>query len=130
VDDFLFLAEGDRAAYYETSQWTIKQNKETLLALKKQNKELREQAASLQSVLVFSNFVVVFLISLPVEGLVSNLIVAYKKQARTSAPADRLGVELERAMMLVQGLRFVTACEFRLMKNTVTDVVGGQEGMR
>ena len=27
-------AEGDRKAYYETSQWTIKQNRETLAAVK------------------------------------------------------------------------------------------------
>jgi hypothetical protein len=27
-------AEGDRKAYYETSQWTIKQNRETLAATK------------------------------------------------------------------------------------------------
>jgi hypothetical protein len=27
-------AEGDRRAYYETSQWTIKQNRETLAAAK------------------------------------------------------------------------------------------------
>lgn len=30
----LCFAEGDRKAYYETSQWTIKQNRETLAAVK------------------------------------------------------------------------------------------------
>lgn len=39
------LLEGDRKAYYETSQWTIKQNRETVAALKRENKELRNQLA-------------------------------------------------------------------------------------
>ena len=34
------LLEGDRKAYFETSQWTMKQNKETISGLKKENKEL------------------------------------------------------------------------------------------
>ena len=46
----LRVVEGDRAAFYETSQWTIKQNKDTLAALKKQNKELRAQVSGLQTV--------------------------------------------------------------------------------
>mmetsp|Transcript_17409 Transcript_17409/g.42945 ORF Transcript_17409/g.42945 Transcript_17409/m.42945 type:complete len:570 (+) Transcript_17409:178-1887(+) len=35
------LLEGDRKAYFETSQWTMKQNKETVAACKRENKELR-----------------------------------------------------------------------------------------
>jgi len=34
------LLEGDRKAYFETSQWTMKQNKETIGGLKKEYKEL------------------------------------------------------------------------------------------
>ena len=34
------LLEGDRKAYFETSQWTMKQNKETIAGLKKEYKEL------------------------------------------------------------------------------------------
>jgi len=40
------LLDGDRKAYIETSQWTIKQNRETLAALKRENKELRAQLAA------------------------------------------------------------------------------------
>lgn len=40
------LLEGDRKAYYETSQWTIKQNRETIAAAKRENKELRAQLAT------------------------------------------------------------------------------------
>jgi len=40
------LLEGDRKAYYETSQWTIKQNRETIAALKRENKELRGTLAT------------------------------------------------------------------------------------
>ena len=39
------LLEGDRKAYYETSQWTIKQNRDTLLAAKDENKALRAELA-------------------------------------------------------------------------------------
>ena len=35
--------EGDRKAYFETSQWTMKQNKETIGGLKKEYKELLRQ---------------------------------------------------------------------------------------
>ena len=41
-------AEGDRKAYYETSQWTIKQNRETILSAKAENKELRTQMATMR----------------------------------------------------------------------------------
>ena len=34
------LLESDRNAYFETSQWTMKQNKETISGLKKEYKEL------------------------------------------------------------------------------------------
>jgi hypothetical protein len=43
------LLEGDRKAYYETSQWTIKQNRETIAAGKEENKELRLQLGACQS---------------------------------------------------------------------------------
>ena len=39
------FAEGDRKAYYETSPGTIKQNRETLAAAKRENQELRETLA-------------------------------------------------------------------------------------
>jgi hypothetical protein len=35
--------EGDRKAYFETSQWTMKQNKETISSLKREYKELMAQ---------------------------------------------------------------------------------------
>jgi hypothetical protein len=37
------LLEGDRKAYYESSQWTVKQNKEEIQRLKAQNKQLAEE---------------------------------------------------------------------------------------
>eukprot|EP00899_Mesostigma_viride_P002513 jgi/Mesvir1/12262/Mv00477-RA.1 len=43
------LLEGDRKAYYETSQWTIKQNRETMVAVKKENKDLRAQLAAMHT---------------------------------------------------------------------------------
>jgi len=43
------LLEGDRKAYYETSQWTIKQNRETIANGKEENKELRLQLGACQS---------------------------------------------------------------------------------
>ena len=39
------LLEGDRKAYFETSQWTMKQNKETISGLKKEYKELLSSVA-------------------------------------------------------------------------------------
>jgi len=41
----LQLLEGDRKAYYESSQWTIKQNKEHILKLRKEVKELQKLKA-------------------------------------------------------------------------------------
>jgi hypothetical protein len=35
-------AEGDRKAYYETSQWTIRQNRDTINSMRIENKKLRE----------------------------------------------------------------------------------------
>ena len=42
------LLDGDRTAYYETSQYTIRQNKESIAQLKKDNKELRASLAAIQ----------------------------------------------------------------------------------
>lgn len=42
--------EGDKKAFYEASQWTIKQNKETLELVKEENKHFREALALLQKV--------------------------------------------------------------------------------
>lgn len=39
------LLEGDRKAYYESSQWTVRQNKEEIQRLKAQNKQLAEEIA-------------------------------------------------------------------------------------
>ncbi|XP_041099409.1 coiled-coil domain-containing protein 151 isoform X1 [Polyodon spathula] len=39
------LLEGDRKAYYESSQWTIKKNKESILQLRKENKQLHKKLA-------------------------------------------------------------------------------------
>ncbi|XP_011429872.1 outer dynein arm-docking complex subunit 3-like [Crassostrea angulata] len=37
------LLEGDRKAYYETSQFAMKKNRETILKLRKENKEVRKK---------------------------------------------------------------------------------------
>ncbi|KAJ3240530.1 hypothetical protein HDU81_003413 [Chytriomyces hyalinus] len=42
------LLEGDRKAYYETSQWAIRQNKEEISTLRSQNKELSESIARMK----------------------------------------------------------------------------------
>ncbi|XP_006631696.2 coiled-coil domain-containing protein 151 [Lepisosteus oculatus] len=39
------LLEGDRSAYYESSQWTIKKNKEAILQLRQENKRLHKKLA-------------------------------------------------------------------------------------
>ncbi|KAJ3044204.1 hypothetical protein HDV00_002882 [Rhizophlyctis rosea] len=44
------LLEGDRKAYYETSQWAIRQNKEEVGMLRAQNKELSDLIARLKKV--------------------------------------------------------------------------------
>ena len=43
------LLEDDRKAHYEASQWTIKQNKETLILAKSDNKKLRNTLAKVRS---------------------------------------------------------------------------------
>ncbi|KAI8840037.1 hypothetical protein BJ741DRAFT_65654 [Chytriomyces cf. hyalinus JEL632] len=47
------LLEGDRKAYYETSQWAIRQNKEEISTLRSQNKELSESIARMKKVFPF-----------------------------------------------------------------------------
>lgn len=47
----LFL-EGDRKAYYETSQFAMKKNRESILKLRKENKELRKKLSDSLSVSV------------------------------------------------------------------------------
>eukprot|EP00002_Diphylleia_rotans_P019304 TRINITY_DN3737_c0_g2_i6.p1 TRINITY_DN3737_c0_g2~~TRINITY_DN3737_c0_g2_i6.p1 ORF type:complete len:574 (-),score=178.69 TRINITY_DN3737_c0_g2_i6:372-2093(-) len=42
------LLEGDRKAYYETSQWTIRQNRETVNTIRSENKQLRQAITNLQ----------------------------------------------------------------------------------
>ena len=39
------LLEGDRRAYYERSQWTMKQNQQKIQKLRKENKELHKMKA-------------------------------------------------------------------------------------
>ncbi len=42
--------EGDRRAYYETSQWAIRQNRETISNLRAQNKSLSDSIAKIKRV--------------------------------------------------------------------------------
>ncbi|KAJ3258003.1 hypothetical protein HK103_004137 [Boothiomyces macroporosus] len=42
------LLEGDRKAYYETSQWAIRRNKEEINSLRQQNKQLSEAIARIK----------------------------------------------------------------------------------
>lgn len=44
------FVEGDRKAYYETSQWAIRQNKEEIGQLRGQNRSLSEAIAKLKKV--------------------------------------------------------------------------------
>lgn len=44
------FAEGDRKAYYETSQFAMKKNRETILKLRKENKEVRKKLSDSLSV--------------------------------------------------------------------------------
>lgn len=41
----LALLDGDRKAYYESSQWTMKKNKDTISKLREKNKRLRSELA-------------------------------------------------------------------------------------
>ena len=47
---FTFVSEGDRKAYYETSQYTMQKNREGILKLRKENKELRKKLSDSLSV--------------------------------------------------------------------------------
>jgi len=42
------MLEGERKSAYETSQFTIKQNRDTVATVKKENKDLRQALAQLQ----------------------------------------------------------------------------------
>lgn len=44
-------SEGDRKAYYETSQWAIRRNKEEVNSLRIENKRLSESIARIKKVL-------------------------------------------------------------------------------
>lgn len=48
------LLEGDRKAYYETSQWAIRRNKEEVNHLRQQNKQLSDAIARIKKVCVKS----------------------------------------------------------------------------
>jgi len=48
------FSEGDRKAYYESSQWTIRQNKDKILKLRSEVKELQKVKADRLAV---SNFI-------------------------------------------------------------------------
>ncbi|XP_067416550.1 outer dynein arm-docking complex subunit 3 isoform X2 [Emydura macquarii macquarii] len=41
------LLEGDRKAFYESSQWTIKKNRESILGLRQENKKLHKKLAAI-----------------------------------------------------------------------------------
>ncbi|XP_050780987.1 outer dynein arm-docking complex subunit 3 isoform X2 [Gopherus flavomarginatus] len=41
------LLEGDRKAFYESSQWTIKKNKESIQCLRQENKQLHKKLAAI-----------------------------------------------------------------------------------
>lgn len=45
----LALLDGDRKAYYESSQWTMKKNKDTIVKLRDKNKRLRSELAKKQA---------------------------------------------------------------------------------
>ncbi len=46
------LLEGDRKAYFETTQWTLKNNKERIVSLRVENKELYAQLTHLQHAVI------------------------------------------------------------------------------
>lgn len=48
-----FCADGDRKAYYESSQWTMKKNKDTISKLREKNKRLRFELAKKKAVCGF-----------------------------------------------------------------------------
>lgn len=47
------VEEGDRKAYFETSQWAIKQNRDNIAQLKSENKTFNEALTKLKKVLPF-----------------------------------------------------------------------------
>lgn len=51
---FNFVSEGDRKAYYENSQWTMKQNKEQVQKMRKEVKVLNQRLSNKQSVSIFN----------------------------------------------------------------------------
>lgn len=51
----LFSTDGDRKAYYESSQWTMKKNKENIQKLREKNKELRLDLAKKKAVIVHAD---------------------------------------------------------------------------
>lgn len=50
---FVFFSEGDRKAYYETSQHAMKHNQDTVLKLRKEVKELRKKLSDSLSVSIW-----------------------------------------------------------------------------
>lgn len=61
------LLEGDKKAFYETSQWTLQTNKERVGTLRAENKELYAQLTHLQRVVkarICSHFITLFSASL------------------------------------------------------------------
>lgn len=46
----IFCSDGDRKAYYESSQWTMKKNKDTIAKLREKNKRLRSDLAKKKAV--------------------------------------------------------------------------------
>jgi hypothetical protein len=48
---YIINSEGDRKAYYETSQWAIRRNKEDVNTLRSQNKQLSEAIAKIKKVI-------------------------------------------------------------------------------
>ena len=52
-----FSTDGDRKAYYESSQWTMKKNKDTISKLREKNKRLRADLAKKKAVSVLNLFI-------------------------------------------------------------------------
>ena len=46
------ITEGDKKAYYENSEWTVKQNKELIAKLRKETKELHKMKADRLAVIL------------------------------------------------------------------------------
>jgi len=51
--DINIFLEGDRKAYYENSQWTIKQNKDAISQLRKDNKIIRKKLSDCLAVSLY-----------------------------------------------------------------------------